>query len=44
MKKIIAAVLAGMFLVSVGAFAADRTCDNGMHTDETTHHCVKDTG
>ncbi len=43
MKRMIAAVLAGMFLVSAGAFAADKKCDKGMHMDKMTHQCVKDT-
>ena len=43
MKKLIAVILTGMFLVSSGAFAADKhTCKKGKHYDEAKKHCVKD--
>ena len=44
MKKVIAAVLTGLFLVSAGAFAADKKCDKGYHLDKTKNPpvCVKD--
>jgi hypothetical protein len=44
MKKIIAAVLTSMFLLSAGAFAADTTkheCKAGYKWDMTKKECVR---
>lgn len=44
MKKMIATILAGMFLISAGAFAADTAkheCKTGYKWDMTKRECVK---
>jgi hypothetical protein len=42
MKKIIAAVVTGMLLMSAGAFAADKhECKTGFKWDATKKECVK---
>ena len=40
-KKVIAAVLTGLFLVSTGAMAAQK-CPKGEKYDEVTKSCVKE--
>ena len=42
MKTIIAAVLSTLFLISAGAFAADKhECKTGHHWDMVKKECVK---